>query len=485
MRAERIPDQDREAIQEIYGRIAERNVDLAGYFVYRSIEWLAEGGTFSMIVPRAIADAGYSSKLRAELAASDVSVTELTPLDWACHELFDSDNVPVIIQYERSEREAEHRVTLVHGLRSRQEILEAAQNWPRVSELPWDRFVAGAPAETWPLEATPGDVQVREWLDSFTPLGRDGGPGSIRLGIKLGARCRASDERRDDCTPLLTGSDLFPYYHEGPRRFAPVEDAADRSIWREAIWDAQAHRFHWSRFEGRDTYPVTACAKINITVNACLIDAARMACQDTTLLAEWRDELHSPGALTALLNSALSRWYAFVFLRAGVAGGGRRDYTIYPRTLNALPCPDLDSEMAANLHQLALTAADLANLAAPLDLDLWGELLEAAEPDTALSAWPLNWRAWPEDIGLSSQTLVVERLDEERLQLTRSVAITSEEPELLDFLEIYLPAVAESSDRRRTREEVQSLLVPDRTAVLGLLHKYGDALEARDRGREE
>jgi|LSQX01.3.fsa_nt_gb hypothetical protein len=481
VRAERIPDQDRASIQRIYSRVAEHNVDLAGYFVYRSIQWLAEDGTFSMIVPRAITDAGFSAKLRVELAASDITVTELTPLDWACHELFDSDTVPVIIEYGRRDRRQAHDVALVHGLRSRDDISRAGEEPVPVASLPWCRFVGERPADTWPLEATLADLDVRDWLSKHQPLETHA---VARFGVKLGARCSASDRQRESCAPVLTGADVFPFFHESSRRFATVADAADQSLWRDATWNHLMQRFHWAQFEARETYLATACAKINITINAALIDATRVACQDTTLLVQWKDERHPAGALTTLLNSALMRWYAFVFLRAGVAGGGRRDYTIYPRTLTALPCPNFDIADASLLHELAQTAADVAQLAAPLDLDIWGQLLEETRPDTPLSQWPVIWNGWPEDIGLSSQTLCVERLDQWRLQLTKSIKIASEtNPDVLDFLAVYLPAVAESVSGRRTRNEVQALLVPDRAQILGLLRRYADALEARDMAR--
>ncbi len=492
VRAERIPDHDREAIQTLFSRIQQHNVDLAAYFVYRAIRWLAEDGTFCMIVPRAIADAGYAANLRRELASEEITVTELTPLDWACHELFDSDIVPVIVEYRRRQRPSEHRVSLVHGLRSRADIGDAAQTPPAPDEVPWEQFVARGPEETWPLEATAADIRVREWLSRFGPLGGEGGPVATRFGVKLGSRCPARSTPMHGHAPILTGSDLFPYSHGQPRRFARIDRASDPSLWSHATWGDADQRFAWSELHSHRTANITASAEIGITTTACLLDRTRIAAQNTVVLAEWRDGAAAPGALTALLNSSLARWYAFVFLRAGVAGGGRRDYHIYPRTIDALPCPALDDEWTDGLAGLVEAVTDVARLAAPLDLELWDDVLDGVELGTTLAAWPVTWSEWPENIGLSAAALDVEREQAgplglegpSGLRLTKSLRVSSEDGDLLDFLAIYLPAAAEAAGRL-TREEVQALRVPDRTAVRGLLQRHGNALVARDRAREE
>lgn len=484
VRAERIPDQDRAAIQHAYNRIAEHNVDLAGYFVYRGMGWLAEDGVFSMIVPRAIADAGYAGALRGVLSSGPISVTELTPLDWACHDLFDSDTVPVILQYRRRAAGRDHEVALVQGLRSRAEIAAATDTVAAAQHLPWSAFAARAEEETWPLEATPDDMRVRDFLGHFESLGRDGGPVSTRFGAKLGARCTAHDAATTGEAPLLTGSEVFPFWHGPARRFAAVRNAAGPSLWAAAFWNDATRQFEWSELHSGREPMVTACAKIGVTLNACLLDRTRFACQDTVVLAEWRDASAPPGVLTALLNSALLRWYSFIFARAGVAGGGRRDYSIYPRTLDALPCPALQASWTERLADLVDGATRVAIGAAPLDPELWGEIVLTAGLTQPLAAWPIDWMGWPGDIGLGPTTLCVDREEPGRLRLTRSIVLASSDPQMLDFLQIHLPIVVAAAGRLQ-RAEVQGVVVPAHASVRGILARYRDSIEARDRARDE
>jgi len=91
VRGERLPEVDRDDLRQDYPSAGAGNINLFNYFILRAQDWLKPDGVFAMIVPRALSDAAYAAPLRGALAAPDVTVEELVPLDWVCRDLFDSD----------------------------------------------------------------------------------------------------------------------------------------------------------------------------------------------------------------------------------------------------------------------------------------------------------------------------------------------------------------------------------------------------------
>lgn len=475
VRAERIPEADRKALQDAYAQVTERNFDLAAYFVYRARDWLAEGGTFGMIVPRAMTDAAFAAPLRRFLDDPALTVAEITPLDWCCHELFDSDVVPAILVFKREARGKTAKLGLVQGIQSKADLVSAAARpGSRRRQVPWADFARVAKAEdtfTWPIELTAADVSV---FDHLSGARRPDGGVHARFGVKLGAEAHAHEEPRAGEAPVLRGADVYAYLLTPPSRFADVSRADDRSLWRAATWDHEGRRFTG----GGLSEAVAVIAKIGITLNAALLSPAGGAAQDTTILAQW-DGVPAPiEALVALLNSSVLRWYSFVLLRAGVAGGGRRDHTMYPRTLQALPIPGRPPmEWAEELASLAARATEQAKTAAPLDAELWAQTVSNLA-GSRLSAWPLLWQGWPEDAKLTPANLSVEREEPGRLRMSRKVVLAADDPAVLDFLTLHLPAVVEQAGSL-TKAEALRLAAPDARIVRETLARHGDFLAAR------
>lgn len=479
VRAERLPEHDRASLQQRYAQVSERNTDLAVYFVYRGREWLRDGGTFGMIVPRAVADAAHATRLRTLLGNQGVTVTEIVPLDWACHELFDSDNVPMILIFRRERRPGRHSVNLVHGLRSLVDLDLAARSGRRAQRVSWADFqrVADDSGELiWPLELTKDDVKVFDALQSLRCQGR---PIRARFGVKLGAGVRAADVPGPESAPLLRGSDVYAYALAPPSRFADLSRAVDRSLWACAHWDDRHQLF--AAPEGQLPSRVAATAKIGVTLNATVLDPRVAAAQDTIVLASWNG-LNAPvEALVCLLNSSLLRWYAFVFLRAGVAGGGRRDYTIYPRTLEALPVPGAADKQWAELASIARQASLQAQAAAPLDDELWASGL-ADLCHSRLSEWPIVWHEWPDDARLTDKNFSPLFEDRRRLRLSRKIVLVSDNRSVLEFLQHHL-RVALKGTGKLTKSDAQRLPAPDPRVVRETLAKYANAVAARDQAR--
>ncbi len=484
VRAERIPDADRDVIQRTYPGISQRNVDLAAYFAYRGIDWLAEGGTFGMILPRAIADAGFAQSLRTELDKATITVSEITPLDWACHELFDSDVVPFILKYQRTSKEESAVVRLVHGLRRKSQLVQerAAKDGPVATEIEWRRFVTAGQGAVWPLESTHRDMDVENTLrlyPRFLPIVK------TRYGAALRTDCPVAETQKEGYCPLLTGSNVYAYYTTEPHRFAQVERASDASLWSDTRWISEDARFVPLDINRPIPNVIVASAIIGITVNAAVIDPAAVAVQNTVSLSVWTDVGSPPAALAGLLNSSLIRWYAFIFLRAGVAGGGRRDHHTYPGTIDALPLPRRETSTWIDaIGDPVAEIAEVARESATLDPEAWAATLEQYPPGATLSAWPIRWQTWPERFSLHQGVLCAERLRDDCLQLTKSITITSDNSAALDFLEMHLPILAEQG-QRLSRQEAQGLPVPAPKTAARVMEQYQKAVAARDRARKK
>lgn len=480
VRAERIPAEDRPILQDLYTAVSEGSDNLAIYFVHRARQWLKPGGSFGMIVLRACSDAGYAKRLRAKLGEDDVTVTEITPLDWLCHELFDADVVPMVLMFQAGKRPAEHRLRLVQGLRSRAELLAVGDSISdkHVHDVPWDLF-AKRPDPIWPMEATAADLRVARALERLPRLGRFA---DVEYGAALRPGCPVSDEPKSGFSPVLVGASVYAYYATPPHRFARMDLASTPGLWGKCWWDDEAQHFRPNVIGAPFPARVVWSARIGLTLNATIGDPQREAALNTALLSYWLDDEAPVEALCGLLNSSLLRWYSFVFLRAGVAGGGRRDHTMYPTTLKALPLPE-PCDWRDALAEPVRRAQDAAATGHLLDEEVWGEALAETEATSQLSAWPIMWQAWPPARKLSADRLAIERVRPDCLQLTKSISLTSETPHALDFLQLHIPALLPQI-AAPSRDVAQALPVPDVRAVPALLKRYEDLLIARDAHRE-
>lgn len=392
VRAERLPDLDRAELRRMYPDLsaaeAARNVDLAMYFLRRALEWLKPGGRLGLILPRAIADAAYASTIRRLLSSGDYTVDELVPLDWTARELFDSDVVPFLLFVSKRKRPRKHAVRLVQRIATKAGLLAAARgnnssNGAHRSEIPWADFQALS--ETgWPLEVTEEDVPLLRRLQGMPRLAAIA---DTRFGIKAGSRqsvreLRAGRDLPDGWQPMITGAEVHSFHVEQPRRAVLVSGSADPSVWaRKPLPDS-----------------VVAVAKIHVTLNAAALDPAHVCAQDNVVLVVPRPGRPGALALAAVVNSRVARYFSFLLLRGGVAGGGRRDYTIYPRTLDALPVPPEDSEAWPRLEELGREARRLGALGAQEDGEVWSAVTARIPTSRAFADWPIDFTNWPESV---------------------------------------------------------------------------------------
>lgn len=478
VRAERLPDDDRRQLKAVYESMhGAGNVDLAVYFVRRALDWLEPGGMLGFILPRAIADAAFSGPLRSTLESEVYTIEELVPLDWACHELFDSDVVPFLLFVRQAKRPADHQVTLVQRLRSKEDLLERAKGLApagtRTSKIPWPAFIRHS-AAGWPMEMTQEDVPVLDAMASNDRLGKVAEP---RFGIKAGSGDRAGDltdkrKREGDWFPMLTGADIHAFFSEEARRAVLLNKAEDPSVW-AALKSSRASL----------PEDILAVAEIYVSLSAAVIRPNQVCCQNNVVVVRQQAGASaSPHALCALVNSRAARYYAFLTLRAGVAGGGRRDFTIYPRTLSALPIPGLADSEWDRLAQLSLQAHEAGARRAQSELEIWRACMPKGKK-VMLREWPLDFSGWPDGWNIRDKDYAP-RLDEsaQTLWLTPEVSISGDVV-LLEYLGNHLAGYwAEAGNLSKQDFVRQKVVSPDGASAA--LSALSDALAERTKAED-
>lgn len=479
VRAERLPDEDRVQLKSTYSEVhGEGNVDLAVYFISRALEWLEPGGMMGMILPRAIADAAFAAPLRRLLESDECTLEELVPLDWACHELFDSDVVPFLLFVRKAPRPRGHKVSLVQGLRSKDDLLARAEGrapaGTRTSKIPWAAFkrlsVAG-----WPMEVTADDLPILQKMRTFPTMGSVAKP---RFGIKAGSTGAAMDIRPGQSLPedtqgMLTGAEIHAFSCEAPRRAVNLSQASDPSIWAPLV-----------TLRGSLPEAAVAVPEIHLTLNAAIVRPPDVCCQNNiVLLTPLTPADTTAYALCALVNSSAARYWTHLTLRAGVAGGGRRDFTIYPRTLSALPVPRLAPVQWSRLDRLSRVAHESGALRAQSPVTTWRKCV-GKSAKTLVRDWPLDFGGWPEDRILTDDTFAPE-LDEDNgvLQLDPNISIGGALP-LLRYMALHLSAYIEEAVELSKKSFVrQHVVAPDSVEQVLLRYENGLAEQVKAEAR--
>lgn len=477
VRAERLPDEDRDQLKRQYADMHDGgNVDLAVYFIRRALDWLEPGGMLGLILPRAIADAAFARPVRELLEREDYTIEELVPLDWACHELFDSDVVPFLLFVRKSPRPADHKITLIQGLRSRADLLARARGQTptgtRTSRVPWAAF-SRLSESAWPLEITAEDVPVIEKLRSFPKLHT---VATSRFGVKAGSTNAAHDidaktTAEAGWLPMLTGSEIHAFHSEPPRRAVVLSKASDPSLWATPGRGGSVRVLPAA---------IVAVPEIHVTMNATVIDPRALCCQNNALVVRPNTPTDpSPYALAALLNSRSARYCAFLTLRAGVTGGGRRDFTIYPRTLNAIPVPGLTSSNWARLDRLSRMAHTLGAQRAESEATIWRKCV-SGELSALVREWPLDFGGWPDGTALTEDHFAPE-LDESegRLWLSPKASLSGD-ISLLRYLVNHLTAYFGEAVELTKTAFMRHKVVPVELAA-EILSDFDTALHSRNR----
>jgi len=406
VRNERVPEGDREFLEKEFAEVREKNTDLSAFFIYSAFKrWLKPGGRFGMVAPIGLLNAGMAAPLRKFLA--DKRIDEIVSLEWMATEIFEgTDIVPILLFGTNAPAPKRHTIRLVSGLRSVKDLIACVQEPRRVeqftSKIPYKRFLDLSLTGDWPVEVTEADLPVLEHLRKAQTLSEIV---KCSYAVKAGAgdRVRVETEPGGDKVPWLRGQHICQFAADYPREYVSIaqvnENATDPSIWRwisfyehnrgKASEDGLGRSDLEIPAKERASFPkdfrvprdtrILAVSKIHPTVNVCVTGPLTSCVQDSCLVIT--PFAYSAYAVAALINSRIARFFAFMLLRGAVLL--RRRTTWYPRTVEALPLPKLNTRAVKRLHQLAVAAEKLSLGQPPSALELYKKESERLARDKA------------------------------------------------------------------------------------------------------
>ena len=403
VRNERIPSGDRASVEESFADIRHGNTDLAAYFVHRAVaDWLRpDEGILGMVVSLGLANSASTEKLRQFLRLHEI--VEVVSLEWMATELFEgTDVVPMLLFVRRTspgrvDSLGEKPVRMVTGLRSKEDLRKAAtsRSFHRAHshEIPRATWESLSPFGDWCLEVIPEDVPIIQKLRALPTL-ESAEVAKAQYGVKVGAQPKegrlvvpADDPRAEEAgyLPFHKGDDICAFGLSAAgdlidsRGLLRSADAslprpADRSIWgwwqaggpdRVAEGGQNSLGLHGPLTPSDQS--VAIVPGVYVTLTAGLLDPGRACANNSTILGI--PLACSAAALAAIISSLPSRYYAFLTMRAGIVQ--RRRSTIYPRTIDNLPCPSPESAVFETLGSLGACAISLAQVAGTDEVDVY------------------------------------------------------------------------------------------------------------------
>lgn len=382
VRNERLPQQDREVLNEQFPSLAVRNTDLSVYFLYAATKFFTkENGVIGMVAPIGIANSQWAAFLRNTLR--DYEIVELVSLEWCAKQVFPgADIVPMLIFVRNRKRREGHKIRLVRGLMNVEELERCThdQNFlaQKTSELPCETWSQLSALGDWCLEVAERDVPILEKLNSRTSFAQ-ADVARVTFAIKAGnnqkflRQADGSDAKRGE-VPFLKGQHVATFQAvQATDEFADlskIQTAEDSSIWDDLEFYEEnpglADTTGMGRYDYKTSHKLatgspsdTVCClmpEIYVTLAAAVIDPLQAAANNSTMVVIPRK--YSAFCLASIINSRISRYYSFLTLRAAILL--RKRTTWFPRAINALRMPKLTPKTAKALHGLAFEATKLS-----------------------------------------------------------------------------------------------------------------------------
>ncbi len=233
-------------------------------------------------------------------------------------------------------------------------------------------------SDDWCLEVTELDLPILQKLNT-RPSIEQADVARCSFGIKAGnhqkfLRLAKEGEPKAGEVPFLKGQHIAAFgaltNTDEFASLASVNTAEDASIWDDLdFYKANSGAADQTGL-GRTDYVTperlgnfspsdTLCCllpEIYVTLSAAVFDPLRVAANNSTLVVV--PKRYSAYCVAAVLNSRISRYYAFLTLRSAILL--RRRTTWFPRAVKALRMPDLTAEAAQKLHTLALKATAMS-----------------------------------------------------------------------------------------------------------------------------
>ena len=441
VRNERLPVEDRDALDQLFAVIKTGNTDLSVYFLYYAMRyWLKEGGVLGMVVPIGTANTEMAAQLRAKFR--DYSILQIVSLEWMAKEIFpDADIIPMLLFVKKERPAKNHKITVVTGLHNKNELRQAIDDKKffasHASQLNYQRWLDLSPSSDWPLEVRTDDLPLLEKLKK-QPVLRTVVKASF--AVKQGASARIvrpipSTQQKATEIPFLKGQHICAFTatdYEEVIDLSKITQVSDPSIWRDLKFyrenAGQTDETGLGRYdyEGRDLInnnnpSDTLCcfvSEIYVTLVASVVDPLTVCANNSVLVVT--PLKYSAQVISAIINSRISRYYSFLLLRSSILL--RRRSTWYPRTLKNLPLPELTDQHAARLHQLAKEAAMLSQGVQLNELAAYQELTAGCQSKTKAGFLNLKWSG---GATIDHDDLVESKIAPDQLQ-TGLVTITGE-----------------------------------------------------------
>lgn len=490
VRNERLPLEDRDALDELFAAIKSGNTDLSAYFLYYAMKyWLKDGGVLGMVAPIGLADTKMAEQLRTSFR--DYSIYQIVSLEWMAKDIFpDADIIPMLIFARKERPTKEHQITVVTGLRSKEELKQATEDKAffdlHASQLNYQQWLNLSPTTAWPIEVRADDFTLLEKLRSKPKLSSIV---STSYAVKLGAKVqitRPYDEklRREQEVAFSKGQDVCAYCLSEPDEMidlAQIEKASGAGLWRDlsfynnhkGMTDESGlgkYDYNGNGLINHDTPSDTLCCfvpEVYVTLAAAVGDPLWHCANNSVIVVS--PYKYSAHVIAAIINSRISRYYAFMLLRSGILLRRRAHW--YPRTIENLPLPELSDEQAKQLHLLAQEAAALSQDVRIDELDAYQQLM--AHCNATIKAGFLNLK-WTGDL-IDRDDLLASSVNQDELQLG-AVTINGE-PEALCLLRLALLA---QDKEEIPAADIQNILLPkeaaDRTRIAAEINGLADNL---------
>ena len=379
VRNERLPQQDREVLNEQFPTLAIRNTDLSVYFLYAATKYFTkEDGVIGMVAPIGIANSQWAAYLRNTL--SDYEIIELVSLEWCAKQVFPgADIVPMLIFVRNRKRREGDKIRLVQGLTSIEEIEKCThdENFlaQKTSELPSETWSQLSPLGDWCLEVAERDVPILEKLNARKSF-EQADVARCSRAVKAGnnqefIRPQVGATQHGEI-PFVKAQHVATFQVtldvDEYADLSKIQTAEDASVWGDLRFYEANRAYADTTGMGRYDYKTpdklatgcpsdTLCClvpEIYVTLAAAVVDPLRVVSNDSANILV--PKKYSAYCLAAIVNSRLSRYYAFLTLRSAILLRRRSHW--FPRALKGLRMPDLSPKTAQALHDLAFEATE-------------------------------------------------------------------------------------------------------------------------------
>jgi len=500
VRNERIPEGDRAVIEGTFSAVKSGNTDLSVYFIYCALTvWLKEGGVMGMLAPIGLANTKMAQRIRRLVRGvyrETHCVTEVVSLEWMAKEIFPgADIIPMIVFAKRDKPPPGHKVNVVTGLRSKEELRRAVREAKfleeHISRIDYQTWLSLSPVGDWPLEVREEDVPILQKLRAAPTLAEIA---RTSFGVKPGAGAKITLPGGEvklgpRQVPFLMGQHICAFGLSEPAEIVDlgkIHEASDQSIWRDLSFyerspDSEgdltggpggATTVHEMNERLPSDRLCCLVPSVYVTLAAATFDPLKTCANNSTLVVV--PLKYNAHTLCALINSTVSGYYAFLLLRSAILL--RRRCNWFPRVIDNLPLPNLDDRMAEKLSALSREATRLSEDVSSSVAELFSRRIAPVHEMTKAGFLGVKWSAEDfvldrddfADAAVQGKTLSVGECkltspDPDLLHLIRAAALASDADELAvsEIQDVPLPANQEArsklaSDIRNFEKDLES-----------------------------